>query len=531
MARTTVNVVDRGADASGARPINDVLAAAHGPDRELYFPSGRYRLNPITLSGSNWALRGEDATLVVPGHVGDGWLSARGTDWEIEGFTVDLRANGAAPTLSLDGADWSFRNAVFRGRPNDVGDGRPGEAAALLSPAVAEPDAIGVVENVDLADGGTAVGEPSNRPGIRSGAENSGHLILRGLRMAGWAGGTLDVAGSAGPVTVEDSTFRRTDVGVCVDGDAVVRNCVFVQDDGVPIQGWSGAAHGRGLWLNADRYRPGPILVENCDFTMTGGAAGDAIAGEYGVEHLTVRDCRFRLAGDRKAIDLAGDNSATVAGVDVTGWATPPAIQVEGVGTATDVCTPHGYDDVWGLSATDVQRSEDCLPPRTTVEQGPEEGFAHLRIATRADPSYEFVVDGTVRAGREADATDVVTRREDATTTVAGFVGYDDVDDYYVRGTVRDLRFIHRNPTVEADGRTLDLSEQPWELRPGEGAGAPTGDERPGSADREGVEPPTEAPESDANGTPGRLALPRYAGGGRYPGRGPVRGPGGEWNE
>jgi hypothetical protein len=537
MARTIVNVADRGVDDSGTRPVNDVLAAAHGSDRKLYFPPGRYRLNPITLAGSNWALVGEDATLVVPGHVRRTWLSARGSDWEIDGFTVDLRAEGAAPSTYLSGTDWEFRNVAFRGTMGDPGYGQPGEEGGLVYPAVPEPGATGLLENVEMGDGSAAIGEASNRTGIWFGENNRGELTLRGLRMAKWAHNTLYAEASAGPVTIEDSVFRRTNVGVRVGGDTVVRNCVFVQDDGVPIQAWSGGASGRGLWLNANSHYPGPILVENCDFTMTGEAAGDAIANENDVDHLTVRNCTFRLAGDRKAIDLArGQNSVTVNGVDVTGEAAPPAIQVSGGGTATDVCAPHGYDDVRGLSATDV-RWDDCLQPRTGVGRGLDETFANLRIAARAEPNYEFIVDGTVRPGPEADVEDVITHRDDGTTTVAGFVGFGRADDYYVRGTVTDFRFVHTDPTVELDGHPVDLAEQPWELRPRErveGERERTGeavddertegtvDERTEGAEREDDEERTE---------PGRRpALPRYAGGGRVWRERPVRGPGGEWS-
>lgn len=555
MARTTVNIADRGADVSGTRPINDVLAATHGSDRELHFPPGRYRLNPITLAGSNWAMTGEDATLVVPGSVRRSWLSVNGSNWEIDGFTIDLQAEGAAPSTYLRGTDWEFRNAVFRGTMSDPTYGEPGEDGGLLYPAVTDRGATGLVENVEMADGSAEIGEASNRTGIWFGENNRGHLTLRGLHAEKWAHNTLYAEASAGPVTIEDSLFRRTNVGVRVGGDTVVRNCVFVQDDGVPVQLWSGGAYGRGLWLNANRHYPGAITVENCDFTMTGHQAGDAIVNEHDVDHLTVRNCNVRLAGDRKAINLVrGSNRVTVEGLDVTGPAASPVIQVSGSGTATDICTPRGRDDVRGLPVTDVQRG-DCLSPRTSLDRGLDEEFARLRIATRAEPNYEFVVDGRVRPGPEADTEDTIIPRDDGTTTVAGFVGYGGADDYFVSGTVRDFRFIHRDPTVELDGHPVRLAEQPWVLRPPEeptgeepSVEEPTVEEREAQPEREEREEPEgggereereeleerdEREEREERCEPGeaerrRRVLPRYAGGGRIDREQWIRGPD-EW--
>lgn len=534
MARMTVNIADMGADTSGTRPINDVLAATHSSDRELHFPSGRYRLNPITLTGSNWAMSGEDATLVVPGSVRRSWLSVNGSNWEIDGFTIDLQAEGAAPSTYLRGTDWEFRNVVFRGTMSDPTYGEPDEDGGLVYPAVTDRRATGLIENVEMADGSADVGEASNRTSIWFGENNRGQLTLRGLHMEKWAHNTLYAEASAGPVTIEDSLFRRTNVGVRVGGDTVVRNCVFVQDGGVPVQLWSGGAYGRGLWLNANRHYSGAINVENCDFTMTGEGAGDAIVNEHDVDHLTVRNCAFRLAGDRKAINLVrGRSRVTVEGLDVTGPAASPVVQVSGSGTATDVCVPRGRDDVRGLSVTDAQRG-DCLAPRTSLDRGLDEEFARLRIVTRAEPNYEFVVDGQVRPGPESDAEDTIIPRDDGTTTVAGFVGYGGADDYFVSGTIRNFRFIHRDPTVELDGQLVRLSEQPWELRPPE---EPTVEERvgrPEREEREELEELEEQEEREERGEPDeaerrRPVLPRYAGGGRIDREWWVRGPDEEW--
>lgn len=112
-AARRVDIADAGADPSGSERINETLRRVHGDGVEVHFPPGTYRLDPLSLNGSDWSLVGHDATLVVPSVDDRDSLSLGGSNWSVEGFTVDLPASGTAPATHLRGDGWTFRDVSF----------------------------------------------------------------------------------------------------------------------------------------------------------------------------------------------------------------------------------------------------------------------------------------------------------------------------------------------------------------------------------------------------------------------------------
>lgn len=308
------NVAEAGADDTGATAINRVLRRVHDDGVDLYFPPGRYRLDPLTLRGRNWSLIGEDATIVVPGDVDDQFLFFDGAGWTVDGFTIDLSADGAAPTTYLQGRNWAFRNVRFVGQMDDP---QSRDSSSLLYPAVETSNATGLIENVSAMDGSADPGESSNRGLTWFGPNNEGTLTWRGCQFSKWANNTLYAAESAGPVVIEDCLFRNTNVGVRIAGHTTVRNCLWVQDGRVPIQRWSGDTGARGLWLNSNGHTHGPISIRNCDFVMTGPDAHAAVYASDPVDDVEIRNTRVHQTSEWPAVELPGTGRTTIRNVQV----------------------------------------------------------------------------------------------------------------------------------------------------------------------------------------------------------------------
>lgn len=320
--RDRTNIVEAGADDAGGDPINDVLNRVLEDGAEVYFPPGDYVLEPLSFSGDDWTLVGENATLVVPGSVDGQWLEFGGTEWTVEGFTVDLTADGASPANYLLGSDWVFRNVEFVGQM-----GRPeAETAFLIQPAV-ESDATGTVESVIAADGSAGPGEFSNRGLTWFGRNNLGKLTFRDCYFSGWANNTV-YSESSGPLVLENCVFENTNVGVRIGGGTVVRGCTWIQDGPVPGQLWSGDREARGLWINSNEYIPGEILVEGCEFVMTGPDATSAINAANPLDDVAIRNTRIEQGGDHSAVTLPGDGTTTVRRTSITGDAEAAAVDL-----------------------------------------------------------------------------------------------------------------------------------------------------------------------------------------------------------
>lgn len=310
-----VDLVTAGADPTGEISVNQTIENEFKDGVTLLFPPGEYFLDPVSLGGSDWSLVGEDATLVVPDYVQRNWLAFDGAGWTVEGFTIDLRAENAAPVNFLRGTNWAFRDVEFVGQMADP-DYRSGN---LLYPEVQAPDATGLVESVRATDGSAGTGESSNRALTWFGQNNLGTLTWRDCTFSGWAENTLYGAASAGRLVVEDCLFRNTNVGVRVGGNSVVRGCRFDQRGPVPVQRWTGDSNGRGIWINSNDYTAGEVLVDDCTFLMTGPDASAAVNGDNAVDDVTIRNSRVVQGNGWPAITMPGDGALRLERTVITG--------------------------------------------------------------------------------------------------------------------------------------------------------------------------------------------------------------------
>ena len=378
-AASRVDVTEAGADENGRTRVNEVLKRVHGDGVEVYFPPGEYLLDPISLEGSDWSLVGDDATLVVPDAVDGDYLSLGGSNWSVEGFTVDLSADGAAPAVELRGDDWTFRNVEFADRADT-----PDDASPLLAATVESADATGRLERV-VATGRGASGTTGGRTLLRAGPESEGRLACRGCAFGGPAG-TLSAADTAGPVVAEDCLFE--DVGVRVGGDAVVRNCAWRSTGRADAAG--------GLEVRGGPDADGGSLVEACEFEMLGG--DDPAIDARG--RFALRDTRIEQRNGRTALRLSGRGPTTVERTSVAGDGDAPAVTVTGPGGTVlrNVCVCHSGDGVL------VRGAADCHVADSTVSVGGEAFVSDGDAVTARDVSF----DGTCPAPRlsNRNATD-----------------------------------------------------------------------------------------------------------------------------
>jgi len=377
-ARTSVSESrQRRAIRGSGRTVNDELELLLADGVEVYFPPGRYVLDPISLRGNDWSLVGENATLVVPGDVTGPYLDVDGSNWTIDGFTIDLTADGAAPVNHLKGTDWTLKDVEFVGQMDDPGRRKN---SWLLFPAVTERDGRGLVENVTAMDGSADPGQSSNRGLTWFGQNNVGTLVWRECRFSKWANNTLYGANSAGRLVIEDCLFENTNVGVRVGGDTVVRGCTWLQTGRVPVQRWSGDANARGLWINSNQYMPGAVTIEDCAFVMTGPTATRAITSNHEVEDVTVRNTTVVQGNDFSAVDLPGNGSTRIQQTTITGDSRAPAIALarRDGSTIETSCIQQPGDGIR------ISHSENCAVRNSTVNvDGAPFDFRDATVRTR----------------------------------------------------------------------------------------------------------------------------------------------------
>lgn len=290
---TVVNVADAGADQSGEEPINAVLADHLGHDTLLYFPSGRYRLEPWrVLDYRNLGIVGEDATFVPPSRERGYWLMFGDLrDFLFAGFTLDCRETGVAPVnyVGVGGGTNVVRDVALRGHRRAPKTG--------FEVAATDPGGELRFENVRLPDGSTG-GEA-----IYVFPESVGELTFRDCRIEHWGEG-LYAAYQSGPLRVVGGYYANNGIDqVRVGGGhrgALVRGVtVRVDDPRRPEH----KPNMRGIWMEeGERAR-----VENCDVAITdlsGTYSSGAIVVGKQFGAVTVRNTRIRTDPDVLALHV-----------------------------------------------------------------------------------------------------------------------------------------------------------------------------------------------------------------------------------
>ena len=273
-----VNLLEEGVDNTGKTPIDDRLEDVASDDTTVVLPEGTYRLESFRPGPlSNFTLRGQDATLVPPKGSTDVIIGLMGNNITLQGITFDYTAKNTAPQVIARCSDGlTIEDCEFIGVADVTGGNGRSAHEYHLMPAVTHPDGEGIVRNVSLADGAAS---PSNRGGIWVSGDSAGRLRFENVHLERWANNSLYVGESKGALEVVDSRFVNNDVGGPRIGakTAEVKDTAIIADGWVPIQAFTNSRQSRGLWIDDSCEQ---VLVENCEFVMTGPYASSAIVFE-----------------------------------------------------------------------------------------------------------------------------------------------------------------------------------------------------------------------------------------------------------
>lgn len=292
------SVVDAGADPTGAEPIDDVLASLAGPDVVCYFPEGSYLLDGFESAADGLELRGENATIAPTGGRTElaSLIELRGAGSVVDGFEFEMGDCGLAPRIALYADGWRLSNVVFRGRMGvaDYPEYMAGDVngVSALNVAVTDPDGVGRIDTVYMADGACAPSERDNRRAIfvKADAEAShrGRLELRRWWAENWCENTFYGDYGAGTVHFQECFVRNSPIGLRVPGGSSFVRCVIVKDGPVPWQRaalWDreryagedpGTNRTRGIWLrggNNPNTRDDPVEIRDCDLVFVDDSA------------------------------------------------------------------------------------------------------------------------------------------------------------------------------------------------------------------------------------------------------------------
>jgi len=284
---SVVDLVEAGADPTGADPIDGVLDAAAAENALLVLPEGRYRVTgEFVPDVSALGLLGRNAT-IVPGDGFDDTVLGLGypepmTDVFVAGLTFDFTASntGGRPLLAKASDRVRVRDLTVRGAIDIDQD--------AFRFDVTDSDGTGVVERVSLPDGAPA---RFKNTGIEVGDDNAGDIDFRDCRVAGFPDNGLYADPPEGRVRVLGGTFLNNGVaGVRVEADDALVRGVHVRCDTAV-----GGENMRGVWL---RGGSGVVvedsLVELLDVTESDGAVTFAAELESG----TLRRSTIRVDAD-----------------------------------------------------------------------------------------------------------------------------------------------------------------------------------------------------------------------------------------
>lgn len=312
-----VDMVEAGADNSGDEPIDDVFDEHANDDTLLEFPAGEYRANHLGLYDlTHFAMVGEDATL-VPGDRYDeyeaDWISGMATrDVRIENFTLDVTEDGVGPQIDVNADDdLVVRDIHLNGRIDD------GNVALGFHTNTDEGTAL--LENIRAPDGGDCVG-------LFVGSE--GPVTVRNCHLAGFVDNGLYGSTGSAPVHVEGGTFRNNNVAQVRLGSAnsSVRGATIEVDRRVPAD--RDIVNMRGVRISDG---PGPVVVEDCEFRMTGGEGSGAIVGAFDGGSFRVNDSRIYVGSEYTTLGSNGSRTSFGIFVDDSTDGVPGERTIENV--------------------------------------------------------------------------------------------------------------------------------------------------------------------------------------------------------
>ncbi|KYH27272.1 hypothetical protein HAPAU_07260 [Halalkalicoccus paucihalophilus] len=294
---TVVDIVEAGADPTGAEPIDDVFEEHAADDTLLRFPEGRYRANDLSLYAlTDFAMVGEGDVTLVPGEEYDEalWLGGAETrNLRIENFTIDATREGVAPEFVVSAYDGLVVRDVRK-------DGFHGGDTAFGFRTLDE-DGHSLIENLRSTDGGSGTGVYVN---------TTGSITFRGCEIEGFADNGLYASHSSGPVTVEGGRYANSNVTQIRLGSAgsSVEDCEVVVDEQP-----EGFGNMRGIRI-ADG--PGPVSIENCEVSVEGSQGTGAVVGAYSGGSFELRDTRIHVGEEYTTRHSDGSRTSYAVYVD-----------------------------------------------------------------------------------------------------------------------------------------------------------------------------------------------------------------------
>lgn len=316
-----VDVVDAGADNTGNQSITPVLERIRADNTEFYFPEGEYLVDStFRFTGAqNVGFVGDNATLKpVPnsrwrGRGGPyacrlGVVYAPMNNLLVEGFTVDQTADG---TGGQPLECWADGNLVVRDLEY-VGQ-HDGRGWANLV-AGTRDGGEGLIENVDMPDGGEAPGSGGGRgaTGILLSDRHTGSITVRDCTLGGFPDNGLYCSGPEGHVVVEGGVYKNSNaanVRLCGDNSRI-DGTTFVCDedrDGFVAQRPVRTDGGSNMTIRNVNI--------DCDVDVL-----EAIRVTGTTDSVTIADSDIDI-GDRvrAGIHVSSGASATIQNVEISG--------------------------------------------------------------------------------------------------------------------------------------------------------------------------------------------------------------------
>ncbi|MFC4247090.1 hypothetical protein ACFOZ7_08775 [Natribaculum luteum] len=298
--RTVVDVVEAGADDSGAESITPVVRERASDDTLLRFPPGRYYVDEqFRLTDfENVGFVGDDATL-VPAAYEDfegpqyrlfrlGTSYAPGRDLRFEGFRVDQTApNTGIRVLDAVVTDGLVVKDVYIHGVHDSGTWGPGRFD------VVDASGHGLVERFRAFDGGCHVDETPNAgnmwrgpTGISVDEHHRGTIVFADCVLGGFPDNGLYVSSETGRTVVDGGWFENSTTGSIRLGGrrGTIRNVTGVVDSNPD----------RLVRQHPIRLDSGRIDVENVDLRLPR-PNGDAIRVMNDVDEASIADSSIAI--------------------------------------------------------------------------------------------------------------------------------------------------------------------------------------------------------------------------------------------
>ncbi|MEM4780741.1 MAG: hypothetical protein QXG03_04160 [Halalkalicoccus sp.] len=313
-----VNIVEAGADNTGGQSILSTLRSVGNDNTLVKFPAGEYLIDGQfrIANYSQFGMVGENATITVAPT--NGYTFKLGThrnptgDLHVEGFTVDISGNNTGGRVfELQAADSLYAGNVTVEGKHDT----PSKGPMLVGMQNSGGD--GLVENVDLSDGGEEVSGGRGGTGLLVSNYHDGTVTLRNIEIGPFPDNGIycsfgDSSGN-GTVHVEGGRFVNANVaGVRLAGDgSSIDGATFVYDE--IISGFGGQ---RPIRLDEGAN----LSVENIDIEMSIGQT-EAIRVMPGVDSAAISGVDMDLSSSvRDAVSVtSGAGSVEVSGLSASG--------------------------------------------------------------------------------------------------------------------------------------------------------------------------------------------------------------------